>query len=331
MDPRASGSDYSHETFFGYIKNPSDALIIIECCIQRHLKPFDRPPSDMLHLPIRSGSVIVLSDSANGVKRWRDGEKWSPSRAYGPFLLYKQAEYAINDTQKKPYTKTSNLPTPQIPIKSMKNNQTRRNGLTKRTLTLFGSDGNRHRVISYYNQQDVLDLHNRLARNERPWDETVFKLPLEDPHISMRVNTESPAFKKLLAKSIPAEFMDWTEHTDIRASGHPEVESSDSQQTKPKPTVSTAPFTEYSHMSLPPILDKRQITRITDKPSLPKLREVLPSQFLDNQWCHTASNYHQVPGYPMWHPYYYHHIPASAESYQHASQWHSYGYFPHPY
>ncbi|ORY38220.1 hypothetical protein BCR33DRAFT_720924 [Rhizoclosmatium globosum] len=224
MDPRVSGSNYSHETFFGYIKNPSDALVIIECCIQRHLKPFDRPPSDMLHLPIRSGSVIVLSDSANGVKRWR------PVRAYGPFLLYK-------------YTKW----------------------VTKRTLTLFGSDGNRHRVISYYNQQDVLDLHNRLARNERPWDETVFKLP---------------------SKTLTSR-------------------------------CDTAPFAEYSHMSLPPILDKRQITRITDKPSLPKLREVLPSQFLDNQWCHTSSNYHQVPGYPMWHPYYYHHIPASAESYQH--------------
>ncbi|KAJ3141476.1 hypothetical protein HK100_006231 [Physocladia obscura] len=61
---------HSHETFFGFVKEPIDAILLVEACIRGHLLSMDKhrvEPSETL--PIRSGSVIVFEESA---RRWRN-------------------------------------------------------------------------------------------------------------------------------------------------------------------------------------------------------------------------------------------------------------------
>ncbi|KAJ3127377.1 hypothetical protein HK100_009790 [Physocladia obscura] len=80
------------ETYFGYIEDQADALAVIEATIAKILVPFTGSSVDMSQFKVRSGSVAVIPESCRFVKRWRDGLKWSPSRVYGPFLLYRQIE-----------------------------------------------------------------------------------------------------------------------------------------------------------------------------------------------------------------------------------------------
>ncbi|KAI8831732.1 Gti1/Pac2 family-domain-containing protein [Chytriomyces cf. hyalinus JEL632] len=76
-------------SFFGFIENPMDALLVIEGCVRSNLRQFTGSAADMARIPIRSGTVIVIPENSVFVKRWRDGIHWSPSRAFGPFLLYR--------------------------------------------------------------------------------------------------------------------------------------------------------------------------------------------------------------------------------------------------
>ncbi|KAI8829343.1 Gti1/Pac2 family-domain-containing protein [Chytriomyces cf. hyalinus JEL632] len=78
----------SQETFYGFIKDAIDALLVIEACLKGLLSPFKSGSDASGQLAIRSGTVIVFAESSTQMKRWRDGERWSPSRAHGPFLLY---------------------------------------------------------------------------------------------------------------------------------------------------------------------------------------------------------------------------------------------------
>ncbi|KAF7966604.1 hypothetical protein HWV62_37793 [Athelia sp. TMB] len=55
--------------------------------------------SDRMHM-IASGSVIIFSVQESGMKRWRDGLLWSPSRIEGNFLVYKEMDtYSRVDQQ----------------------------------------------------------------------------------------------------------------------------------------------------------------------------------------------------------------------------------------
>ncbi|KAI8829354.1 gluconate transport inducer 1/Pac2 [Chytriomyces cf. hyalinus JEL632] len=75
----------SFETFYGFIKERSDAVALVEACVAGALKPLKMVPADA---KLRSGSVLVFAESS-GMTRWRDGENWSPSRIHGSFLLYR--------------------------------------------------------------------------------------------------------------------------------------------------------------------------------------------------------------------------------------------------
>ncbi|KAI8620491.1 hypothetical protein BC830DRAFT_1098982 [Chytriomyces sp. MP71] len=63
------------ETFHGFVTEASNAVLLMEACIQDKLKAHKMVPADA---QIRSGSVVVFAET-NGVVRWRDGESWSPS------------------------------------------------------------------------------------------------------------------------------------------------------------------------------------------------------------------------------------------------------------
>ncbi|KAI8619416.1 Gti1/Pac2 family-domain-containing protein [Chytriomyces sp. MP71] len=162
---------YPHESFYAFISSPIDAQLAAEAAVRKLVKPFMGCNVEMNNIAVRSGSVIVFPE--NSVKRWKDGEMWSPSRAYGPFLLYRQMEDA-------PSTKlsigTSRSPSPYtIPWSKMrrgstiagvepiynnahlnaKNRRIKETGLTKRTITIRASDGQSYRIICYYRLQDV--------------------------------------------------------------------------------------------------------------------------------------------------------------------------------
>ncbi|KAJ3356615.1 hypothetical protein HDU83_000477 [Entophlyctis luteolus] len=163
---------YQFETFYGFIEDPLDALHVIEGCINGTLKPFDGGPMDMARTSIRSGTIIVVPDTNLKIRRWRDNIKWSASRAYGSFLLYRQTEHATTSPD-SPEAECG-LPAlenrmqigglvPAFSSKTLKpNTRLVKNGLTKRTITLKGSDGNKYRVVSYYTPSDVLEMGNKV-------------------------------------------------------------------------------------------------------------------------------------------------------------------------
>ncbi|KAK5344475.1 Global transcription regulator sge1 [Exophiala xenobiotica] len=58
-----------------------------------YLSRVSRRPSDRERRSlIRSGSVFIYDGNASGIKRWRDGVKWSPSRVLGNFLVYRELD-----------------------------------------------------------------------------------------------------------------------------------------------------------------------------------------------------------------------------------------------
>ncbi|KAJ3279703.1 hypothetical protein HDU79_000369 [Rhizoclosmatium sp. JEL0117] len=130
----------------------------------------------MACIKVRSGTVIVMPETGLTVRRWRDGLKWSPSRAYGNFLLYRQIESKNSDVSTKeedqdlspystPYGSTTGLQ-PTFTSKTLnEGTQLTENGLTKRTITVKGSDGEKYRVVSYYNSRDVMDMIRQMQQH----------------------------------------------------------------------------------------------------------------------------------------------------------------------
>ncbi|ORY48601.1 hypothetical protein BCR33DRAFT_39684 [Rhizoclosmatium globosum] len=200
---------HPHETFFGFIKEPMDALLIVEACIRGILVSVDKVPSESSEVfHIRSGSIVVFQESS---KRWRDGRKWSPSRVHGPFLLYREVEPTKRAPEPRKSKPTHILDTripglePTYSFKTLKQN-TRLvpDGLTKRTITLKGSDGIRHRVISYYARDDVINMYAPpidASSNER----LKFRTPSETPQLNSLLNDSAIDLKALLAESIDME------------------------------------------------------------------------------------------------------------------------------
>ncbi|KAJ3232345.1 hypothetical protein HDU78_007199 [Chytriomyces hyalinus] len=151
------------ETFRGFIKDPVDAQLCIEACIDGLLQPLNMVPMSLSDLQIRSGTVLVFAENSNlgQMVRWRDGCRWSASRLQGPFLLYREVESAT--------TASTNTETERDIrfVNTVVRGKTRfvANGLAKRTLTLSGSDGNRYRVISYFYPCHVQHLYGDPVAN----------------------------------------------------------------------------------------------------------------------------------------------------------------------
>ncbi len=89
-------------TFFGYVANTKDALILIQAALNNTLpsvprRPHDRERSDL----IQSGNIFVFSEEKSGIKRWTDGVAWSPSRILGRFLVYRELDRNATNDKKK--------------------------------------------------------------------------------------------------------------------------------------------------------------------------------------------------------------------------------------
>ncbi|KAJ3350486.1 hypothetical protein HDU83_009686 [Entophlyctis luteolus] len=172
-----------HESFFGFIKEPIDAMILVEACVRGLVLPIDKIP---------------------------DGRHWSPSRAHGPFLLYREVETTLDAPEPRKARPTHILDNripglePTYSCKTLKQN-TRLidSGLTKRTITLMGSDGQKYRVICYYAREDIIHMytgdydHEGRVRFTTPTESTMFNTVTTDPELNLT---------GLLAKSIDLEF-----------------------------------------------------------------------------------------------------------------------------
>ncbi|KAJ3284409.1 hypothetical protein HDU79_008245 [Rhizoclosmatium sp. JEL0117] len=205
------------ETYHGFIEDPLDAVYVVQGTLEGVLPAFKGNAEEMASIKVRSGTVIVMPEKGLTVKRWRDGIKWSPSRAYGQFLLYRQIELKDPGAPDEPdvthepapystpYGSTTGLQ-PTFTARTLKEGtQITENGLTKRTITVRGSDGEKHRVVSYYNSKDVMEMIRKMQRKEE-----------NDVLIGFMRATEDNRLKEMVKKSgvdalglVRQSFPDW--------------------------------------------------------------------------------------------------------------------------
>ncbi|KAJ3284410.1 hypothetical protein HDU79_008246 [Rhizoclosmatium sp. JEL0117] len=171
--------EHTNQTYHGFIEDAMDALFVVQGAILGVLSAFTGTAEDMANVDVRSGTVIVMAENNPYLKRWRDGLRWSPSRAYGPFILYREIEAkGAKATQPNDdliqdmiglsgHTGSTTGLLPSFSERTLKpNTQLRREGLTKRTISIKGSDGISYRVVSYYKASDVLSA-NTLGTAEK--------------------------------------------------------------------------------------------------------------------------------------------------------------------
>ncbi|OGE47481.1 hypothetical protein PENARI_c043G01425 [Penicillium arizonense] len=80
------------ETYYGHVRTPADAIILLEACRIGILPRTQRRCSEKERQSIRSGSVFVWDEREAGMRRWTDGKSWSACRVSGSFLKYREME-----------------------------------------------------------------------------------------------------------------------------------------------------------------------------------------------------------------------------------------------
>lgn len=178
-------------TWRGMVMSTIDALKIIEACLTGVLMHTARRPHDREreHL-IRSGNVFVYEESSSGIKRWTDGQNWSPSRILGNYLIYRELDKNFPPGDKKraikrkrdgkPELQNGHPGTPGAP--TTLNDERERallgslidsypfkeGGLIKKTISIKWNNV-MHHLVSYYSLED--------ARNHR------LAFPNDDPKL----------------------------------------------------------------------------------------------------------------------------------------------------
>ncbi|KAJ3258616.1 hypothetical protein HDU77_002208 [Chytriomyces hyalinus] len=149
--------DKSNVTYYGRIESPMDASLVIEACIKGILKEMSGV-AEASTIDIRPGTVLVIHERGGSIQRWRDGHQWSPSRISGNFLIYREVE-RLNMKDVIPSTDDCHRKSALAPINASKQTKPKMysilpEGLTKKTISLIGSDRQTYRVISYYETED---------------------------------------------------------------------------------------------------------------------------------------------------------------------------------
>lgn len=178
-------------TWRGMVMSTIDALKIIEACLTGVLMHTARRPHDREreHL-IRSGNVFVYEESSSGIKRWTDGQNWSPSRILGNYLIYRELDKNFPPGDKKraikrkrdgkPEMQNGHSGAPGAPT-SLNDERERallgslidsypfkEGGLIKKTISIKWNNV-MHHLVSYYSLED--------ARNHR------LPFPNDDPKL----------------------------------------------------------------------------------------------------------------------------------------------------
>lgn len=179
-------------TWRGMVMSTIDALKIIEACLTGVLLHTARRPHDREreHL-IRSGNVFVYEESSSGIKRWTDGQNWSPSRILGNYLIYRELDKNFPPGDKKRAIKRKRDGKPELQQNGHTNisgtptslNDERERallgslidsypfkegGLIKKTISIKWNNV-MHHLVSYYSLED--------ARNHR------LPFPGDDPKL----------------------------------------------------------------------------------------------------------------------------------------------------
>ncbi|KAJ3233807.1 hypothetical protein HDU81_001988 [Chytriomyces hyalinus] len=180
----------SIETFYGFVKDPEDAQILVNACVQGALPVIgDMPLAGSRTEPIRSGSVVVFCENSESMRvRWRDGILWSCSKISQQFLLYREV---ANSNAEVPQQRERHS---NFVVQNVRpNTKLIPNGLAKRTISLRGADGFRYRIISYFHPRDVDHFYKQTARGtlKRP-SELSELLPFKGLHLATPT-TSTPA------------------------------------------------------------------------------------------------------------------------------------------
>lgn len=118
------------ETYVGCIHTELDVIMLIDLCQQNILARVTRRLTDFERKKIQNGSVFVYEETESNIKRWTDGQIWSPSRCSGIFLTY-----------------TEHLP--RMAIKSV---------FMKKTLTAKLKNKNKnYHIVAYVNLEDEMN------------------------------------------------------------------------------------------------------------------------------------------------------------------------------
>ncbi|OJD32479.1 gti1 pac2 family protein [Diplodia corticola] len=97
---RITQISYPGPTWHGFIHDSLDALWIVEACLNGTIPQCTRRPRPEERGIIRGGAVFVYEERTSGIKRWTDGLSWTPSRAIGDFLVYRELGSPYSHTPK---------------------------------------------------------------------------------------------------------------------------------------------------------------------------------------------------------------------------------------
>ncbi|KAL1858970.1 Global transcription regulator sge1 [Diaporthe australafricana] len=161
----------------GIVMTTYDALRVIEACLNGQLmhtarRPHDRERDSL----IQSGNVFVYEESSSGIKRWTDGQNWSPSRILGNFLIYRELDKNFPPGDKKRAIKRKRDGKPELSNGNSNMNASpgsinderqrallgslidsypfKEGGLIKKTISIKWQ-GVMHHLVSYYSLEDA--------------------------------------------------------------------------------------------------------------------------------------------------------------------------------
>ncbi|KAM6504618.1 Global transcription regulator sge1 [Fusarium solani] len=158
-------------TFNGYIYTTYDALIVFEACLSDKLsRALRRPTDDERRELIQSGKVFIYKEEP-GMKRWTDGVFWSPSRALGNFLVYRELKRPLESSNERQTLKkhkqmgTDANPKSQSPLHTKHEDwwligslvdsyDFKQDGLVKKTIKITFQEAAYH-LVCYYKCEDI--------------------------------------------------------------------------------------------------------------------------------------------------------------------------------
>ncbi|KAJ2802734.1 Gluconate transport-inducing protein [Coemansia guatemalensis] len=136
-------------TYRGFVATTDDALLLFEACRQNILPRRKHRLNENERNKITSGSIFVWDETESGIRRWTDGRRWSPSRVTGCFLSYIELKPRLHEREHSTVRvsyKHSYSGVPDMPMED---------GLVKKSLSLFTTDGHKLHLICYYRKEDV--------------------------------------------------------------------------------------------------------------------------------------------------------------------------------
>lgn len=153
------------ETYYGRVRTPTDAIILLEACRIGLLPRVQRRRSEKERQSIRSGSVFVWNEREAGMRRWTDGKSWSASRVSGSFLTYREMESkrgggnvsqsSVSRAGKTPETTRDNDEDRSGGADERPDGyRYKPDGLVKQSFSITTSTGQHLHLISYYSRSE---------------------------------------------------------------------------------------------------------------------------------------------------------------------------------